>query len=72
MPSARAGYEREMSTPERTDDSGEHGYGGVKSDTPAQDEDESASIRDEPEPNPSRRARNDQNTASDNPERVKR
>ena len=72
MPTARTGYEREMSTPERTDDSGEHGYGGVKSDTPAQDDDEAASIRDEPEPNPSRRARDDRNTATDNSEQAKR
>lgn len=72
MTTARTGYEREMSTPERTDDPGEHGYGGVKSDIAAQDDDEAASIRDEPEPNPSRRGRDDQNTATDNSEPAKR
>jgi hypothetical protein len=61
-----------MSTPERTDDPGEHGHGGVKSNTPAKDDDESANIRDEPKPNPSRRTRDDEDTATDDSEQPTR
>ena len=59
-----------MSTPERTDDPGEHGYGAAEKDSenligeePASDADEPSSV----EANPSRRHRRDQLDADRQP-----
>ena len=48
-----------MSTPERTDDPGEHGYGAAKQEPRNEPEGDTTSDdeRDEAEPNPSRRER---------------